>query len=344
MRKPGSLLPAAALLIVSPLAAAHSFCVASAADLQAALDAASDGGAYNAEDNEVHLAPGVYNIADAGGQRFYFTSTAAHYLDIQGGWRNDCATLASDPAASVLDGNHSNAVIDLRSTQGSITIRNVTIRNGMWSSGTLAAGISINPVSGDLGFVSVTNTIIRDNTSVSTPGGIVGGANGISFINNLVVGNSTGGDAAAGEMFATGSTTINNNTITANTSSDANASGGLLLTGGSQADVSNNIIWNNSHIGLELTGNAVVLTDNDIGTIGGSGTPAPGSAGNVAVAPRFIGGGDYHLAGNSPLLAIGTPTPSGGVFQDLEGHSRPQTGAIDLGAYEETVFRDGFDG
>lgn len=341
MRK---LIPAA-LMLPGVLAHAHNFCAASAADLQDALTAAADGGAYNGEDNMIEVGPGTFSVAaNAGGQRFYFTSTAAHYLDIQGGWSNNCTAFANDPTQSVLDGNHSNAVIELRNAHGSISVRNLTIQNGMWPNNILAAGLTINLGAADLGFVSLTNLIIRNNQSASTPAGVTGGTGGIFFANNLVVGNSTGGDAAAGELFTTGSTYVTNNTIVNNNSSDMNAAGGLLISGIGQANVSNNIIWNNSNIGLELTGDAVLLIDNDIGVVGGSGMPAPNSVGNLSVTPQFVGGGDYHLGNGSPLIAVGTPTPPGGIAFDLEGHPRPLSSSIDLGAYEETIFRNSFEG
>jgi len=337
--------------LLGTCAHAHNFCVATSGDLQAALDAAADGGAYNGEDNMIAVETGNFSVANnVGGQRFAFTSTAAHYLDIQGGWSNNCTAFANDPTQSVLDGNHSNAVMQLRSAHGSISVRNLTIQNGMWPNNILAAGLTINLGSADLGVVSVTNLIIRNNVSASTPAGITGGTGGIYFANNLLVGNSSGGSAAAGELFATGYTYVTNNTIVNNASSDVNATGGLRISGDAAANASNNILWNNTHVGLELTGNAVLLIDNDIGAdggssggLGGSGTPAPTSAGNLSLSPQFVGGGDHHLGHGSPLIAIGTPTPPGGIAFDLEGHPRPLKCPIDLGAYEETIFLDSFE-
>jgi hypothetical protein len=62
--------------------------------------------------------------------------------------------------------------------------------------------------------------------------------------------------------------------------------------------------------------------------------------GNVSINLNFVdnAGGDYHLAGDSPLLGIGRSEP-GGI--DLDGHVRG-AGKSDLGAYEETIFGDGF--
>ncbi len=85
----------------------------------------------------------------------------------------------------------------------------------------------------------------------------------------------------------------------------------------------------------------MVLAYNDIGTLTGV---APVSVmGDVSVAPLFVnaGNGDFHLKGNSPLLAL-SPLPEGN--NDLDGFTYPAHGKVDVGAYEETIFIDGLDG
>jgi hypothetical protein len=350
-RKHEAIACACALAISMPfpsIALAHNFCVASAADLQNALTAASDGGLYNGEDNIVIVQQGTYSTSNNGGQRFYYRSTAAHYLDIQGGWSNNCTTANTNAIFTVLDGNHDSAVLDIHSAQGSVTVRYLTIQNGFWANAGLAGGLTINNDGGDLGIVSVTYTIIRNNASTSTPAGIFGGAAGIYLTNSLITGNATGGDGGAGELFVTSQTHVTNNTIANNTNSSVSGAGGLILAGGFETGyASNNIFWGNTRAGLELFGDAIVLVDNDYGLLGGTGTPAAGSIGNFSLDPQFInaGSGNYRLAGNSPALAVGTSSPQGGLpLTDLAGCSRPQHGGVDLGAYEETIFIDGFGG
>lgn len=76
-----------------------------------------------------------------------------------------------------------------------------------------------------------------------------------------------------------------------------------------------------------------MLLNNDIGTL--SGTPAPGSSGNLSVAPLFLGPGDYRLSGNSPLIDKGAASPPGGLSEtDVEEDSRVIGSAPDIGAYE----------
>jgi hypothetical protein len=72
------------------------------------------------------------------------------------------------------------------------------------------------------------------------------------------------------------------------------------------------------------------------------GTPPLQNVGALMVSPQFVNaaGGNFHLAGDSPLLGIAPPLDT----YDLEGHHSPAGGKMDLGAYEETIFVDRFDG
>ena len=49
----------------------------------------------------------------------------------------------------------------------------------------------------------------------------------------------------------------------------------------------------------------------------------------------------FHLAGDSPLLGA-SPIITHTI--DLDGNPATTAGKIDMGAYEETIFIDGFDG
>jgi hypothetical protein len=90
------------------------------------------------------------------------------------------------------------------------------------------------------------------------------------------------------------------------------------------------------------SGAHVVLEYNDYGTIGGV---APGgSVGNVSVNPQFVNaaGGNFRLAAGSPVIGISPRSTFGG--NDLDGNAYPIGGFLDLGAYQRTIFADGFDG
>jgi len=103
-----------------------------------------------------------------------------------------------------------------------------------------------------------------------------------------------------------------------------------------------NILWQNTNVGLYLAGTAAELDFNDYGAIGGV---APfNKQGNVSTKPKFVdpANGNYHLAGDSPLLTYCSSARPVYPF-DLVGNYYPSTGFVDIGAYEETIFIDGFE-
>jgi hypothetical protein len=237
-------------------------------------------------------------------------------------------------------------VLELHSQGGSLEVDWLTIQNGDATGA--GAGLYIDGTGGQV--VSVSNTIIRNNHAADTAGGIYAtvGSNAsddvLLFEGNLIVGNSADQGSSAGVLIAHGAgATIAGNTITLNTTTLSSGIGGLSFGPNNSCNcaVVNNIFWDNSNFGLFLTDGNVDLEYNDIGILGGS--PASNDVGNVSVGPQFVDrdNGDFHLAGNSPVLAL-TPNPIGNF--DLDGHRLPRYGHADLGAYEETIFADRFDG
>lgn len=336
--------PLAILLCgVAGAAQAHIFCVSTAAELQAALTAASDGGAYNAEDNDIDVVAGSYptGAATANGA-FFFHSTGAHHLYLFGGYATGCHDRSNDASSTVLDGRHATPVVALRGTNADIVVSHLTVRNG--ESDQPGAGLQVNYLVAPHALVDITDVIVRDNHSSSAAGGIYAAAGGSLYLfTNLIVGNSADGQYGAG--FITGDGGVNewfNNTVTRNTSAaTSNPVGGLYCGGTTDCDIWNSIFWNNNGAGLFLGGSGALLHRNDYGTLAGH-VPAD-AANNLSVAPQFVAPnkGDFHLAGNSPLLGFGTPL---GALIDVEGHRYPTTGRSDLGAYAETIFMDGYDG
>ena len=120
-----------------------------------------------------------------------------------------------------------------------------------------------------------------------------------------------------------------------------NATGGMGFNGGPGCNcyVMNNILWNNTNVGLHLSSSTDNLEYNDIGTRDGI-TPMH-EVGNFSDPPQFVdpAGDDFHLKGSSPAIAA---SPLAGVSPDLEGHGY-STGFNDIGAYYETIFADGLD-
>jgi hypothetical protein len=105
--------------------------------------------------------------------------------------------------------------------------------------------------------------------------------------------------------------------------------------------VTNNIVMQNGGVGIEELGNVGghnvfannILYQNagDFQLIGVSDT------GTLHVDPLFVnyrpdGGGDYHLASNSPAINAGTT--QGAPANDFDGGSRPVGSGYDIGPYE----------
>lgn len=321
--------------------AAHEFCVATAADLEAALAASSDGGMYASENNDIGLLPGTYTTS---GGPFHYAN-ATHGLSLIGGYDAGCANRLDDPTLSVLDGGHATPVLDLHSQGGALEVDWVTIQNGETTGA--GGGLYLEGTGGQV--TSVGNVIIQNNHAADTAGGIyatVGNnaSNDVLFVeSSLIVGNSADNGSSAGVLIVHGAgATIAGNTVSLNTTTLANGIGGMSFGGNATCNcaVVNNIFWDNANIGLWLNSSNVALEYNDIGTLDGS-TPDT-DIGNVSVAPHFVDrdNGNFHLAGDSTLIGL-TPNPIGSV--DIEGHSRPRFGLADPGAYEETIFADAFE-
>ena len=341
---------ALALLALSAAgtAQAHVFCVTTSAELQQALTDTSTNGMYNGEDNAIDLAQGVYKTgaATANGP-FHFGSTAAHSISINGGYGPNCIGYTFDATSAVLDGNNTTQVLAMLNQNAGVGLSRLTIRNGEATSN--GGGVAI----GTGGYSYVQLSIIKNNHTTTQGGGfaLYGiGANTADYMyvgTNLISGNSANQDAGAGIVSATAATiSVTRNTVYGNTTSapgmSTTGTGGLMINSAPSLII-NNIFKQNTLNGAYLGASGIVFSYNDYGAIGGSPFD-PGSAGNTTVAAGFVDavGGNFHLAGSSPLLGF-TPSVVGTTI-DLEDHSYPATGKGDLGAYAETIFTDGFDG
>ena len=337
-----------ALLMTCGYAQAHFFCVSTSAALQGALTDASDGGLYNGEDNLVDVVQGTYVIGSATGNGpFHYHSTASSgELNIHGGFNAGCSTQTRKASLTVLDGNHTAQVLSIRSSTADISVVNFTIQNG--ETAQVGAGLAVNFVSGDNSGAVIQGNIIRNNHTTGQAGGlfVITGAGGhILYVqNNLIAGNSADSGFGAGKVIGPGGDTdFDNCTVSQNTTTLAGGTGGLYYdaSGSPVAYVANSIFWNNTNAGIYLANGNVHMDYNDYGTLDG-GVPLA-SVGNVSVNPRFIdaAGGDFHLAGDSPLFG-----KSPELYQriDPDGNLGPAHGKTDIGAYNETVFVDNFDG
>jgi hypothetical protein len=345
----------ACLLIGAASAHAHTFCVDNAADLQTDLAAASDGGANATENNTIKIVIGTYYTADNNNAEFYYNNqTTARILDINGGYNSNCTAIIENPALTMLDGSGATRVFESESLSGDVSLRFLTFQNGVAGVHEGGAGVLMNGDTSDEGPVIFDQNIVRNNRTDYFAGGfsIYTAASGtIQFENNLIVGNSAHLGSGGGEItdFGKGANVINNtfaqNTVALN---PATATGGLLFsvnlaTSPPPDTMSNNILWGNS--GFDLS-TIAVLVDNDYGS--DSDSPDPSSIGNVTFDPQFSSATDFHLSSTSPLLGMGTLTPTGGLPSvDIEGHARKSLdNTVDMGAYErgDEIFKDGFQG
>jgi len=165
------------------------------------------------------------------------------------------------------------------------------------------------------------NHILLENLVVYgmvAPVYIEGSVGDIFILNNTLYANKVPGPAF-GILLLPDSVTIENNII-------ANATVGIFLatldTGGIPPDVHDyNSLWNN---------------DTDYGFVSAG-------AHDITANPLFVnaGGGDFRTSSASPVIDAGVdpgPGPGGGsiVALDINGTTRPQGAAYDIGAYEYT--------
>jgi parallel beta-helix repeat protein len=318
-------------------------CVSSASQLQDALDGAADGGVHNGDINFVYVVQGTYGTGSVtGGGPFHFTdSSATGELLIYGGWDAGCNQRSRNSALTVLDGGHLTQVLQLHGHAGELDVVGLTLMNG--ESNQVGAGLALTC---DACTAVVEGNAIKNNHSSGFDGGLfisAGGSTHYLFVEgNLIANNSADFNFGAGEARGNDGVyvAIYNNTVSGNTTSTSSASGGFYCFGTSRCIVANNIFWNNTHYGLYLASSNAELLYNDYGALGGA---APDTeVGSLSLNPHFVDpdNGNFHLGGASPLVGA---SPQLLVLHDAEGHLAPRGGRVDLGAYFETIFRDGFD-
>jgi hypothetical protein len=328
-------------LFLASAANASTYCAHNGAELVSALADASAGGIANAYDNTILLASGTFAVS-AG--PFTFNSSSGFALTIEGGYDSTCTTQNMAPGLTLLDGGGTSQVINLQ-TNGNISVRHVTIQHGSYSA---SAGGGALIYLGNAAAVAVfaDNQVINNSDSYGTGGLTVFGDGTVNIDANVFAGNSAPVASALSTAMNAGSIVyLTNNTIVSN----SNTSGGNMITalGGDSAGgyVSNNISYGNFN-GYDFylySFQTFEFQNNDFHAL--TGAPTTNSSNNVDLDPQFVGGGNHHLSGASPLLASGLASPAGGLpAADLDGHAFPSQGRADMGAFEETIFIDGFDG
>src|SRR5690349_2598752 len=253
------------------IAAAHTFCVDNAADLQAALASASTNGTHADEDNLIQVVVGSYGTGAATGNLpFDYNSLAQHSLTVLGGFNAGCTARTADATATVIDGQNQTGGLRLYDPYGDITVADLTFQHG--NANYAGAGLSINYCSGlqcpvpQGGSASVMHSVIRDNGQANVGcGGLFVYADTLAYVAHSIVADNTTDTTVGGAACAdanSGFTEIYGNTVVSNdAAAGANAIGGLVCAGVCQ--IYDNIIWGNSGNGLWLADSGAVLLFND---------------------------------------------------------------------------------
>jgi len=187
-------------------------------------------------------------------------------------------------------------------------------------------------------------TIIRCNLSGNSSavrGGGIACFDSSPYIASCTI---TGNESVSygGGVFCYGSSDpiITNCTISENTASQG---GGIFCAGDTAPQITNSVLWGNSApIGNEISlisyefpssltveysdvegGEAAADVEPECTLIWGDG--------NIDQDPSFVGGGDYHLAYDSPCIDSGTDS---GIYIDIDGDSRPLGAGYDMGSDE----------
>jgi predicted outer membrane repeat protein len=202
---------------------------------------------------------------------------------------------------------------------------------------------------------TITACTFRANTAAGDGGAIRNYQASPTIVSCLFAGNTATGNGGAVQNLSGSAPSLLNCTLVANT---AGKGGAVAALGGGNPSVSNSILWDNTatqgasvYLGTWQWGNPQTATAtvkfSDVQGGRNSAFTDPGctltwdSASNIDRDPLFAasGTGDYHLTADSPCLDAGDPayTPGSGVT-DLDGHPRSQGAAVDLGAYELSLW------
>jgi YD repeat-containing protein len=347
-------------------------CVATSAELQAALNAAGTDG----RNSVVQLVRGTFGTSGNGGVSFGTSLSEPYVIVLRGGYAAGCGSRVAEPSNTVLDGEASSSVLALTSWSSApmsrIVIEDLTIRNG-FSSG--AAGASLwalngavtirrsvvvdNHASGDIGglaasmergLLTIDRVRVEGNTAGTRAGlSIVSFMADVLMTNSVFVRNAASGYAGAvGLSIHSGHARLVNNTITENSTDPTWGFGAGVYAEANDpsavVDLHNNILWGNSAgIGADLyflnfAGAAVSFGHNDIGQRVVEGTPAIETA-NIGADPFLVAAaaGDYHLSAESPCIDAGDSAAPGLPAIDFEGDARVLGTTADIGADEYYV-------
>lgn len=230
------------------------------------------------------------------------------------------------------------------------------------------------------GSVTFTDCDLRDNTATTTGGAVLSNGSDTTFTRCTITGNTAAGgiggalnngNSACDAVFENcivsgnrgtqaGAVYVNQGTLNVVNSTFADnqataGSGGAISSNGGTNVVCNSIFWNNTasadgYIAYQ-NGGTMTITDSVLAS-GGDGiftnTPYFSGSGTATVSgyasdsdPHFVhpAGGDYHLL--VPSVAIDNTDATYAPATDIDGESRPQGVAYDIGADEYATADNG---
>ncbi len=156
------------------------FCVSTASELQTALTTAQS----NGQDDIVKVVRGTYT------GNFTYASQEGKSIALEGGYTSGCIRRVRNPEYTILDANHTGKALELHNNSGgNILVDGFMIRNGSSRSGSGIDAYSTGSVSD----ITLTNNIIKGNSSEQWGGGaIVFSSGNVTLTNNIITGNSAG--------------------------------------------------------------------------------------------------------------------------------------------------------
>jgi len=237
------------ITFVKPASSAD-FCVSNSPDLQTALNTA----ASNGEDDTIQIVQGTYN------GNFFYATTEANSLTLEGGYTGGCSSRVVDPANTVLDGGGIDHVLALVKQEGAadFSVDGLTLQNGNASTANNGGGLHTRTT----GHITLINNSFSRNTADGDGGGAYIAATG-TLTNNTFSGNSASG--SGGGVYIAGVGTLTNNTFTGNSISvdpwHPTYGGGAFI--GSTGTLTKNAFTGNtgSYGGAYISGTGT-LTDN----------------------------------------------------------------------------------
>ncbi|MEZ5471721.1 MAG: hypothetical protein R3E90_08065 [Marinicella sp.] len=337
---------------------ADEFCVTNSSELVSALNTA----ATNGQSNHIKISQGTY-LAPSGG--FVYQNNQNNDLEISGNWQTflngPCGIqISKSPHQTILNGQHSTRIMQIKTgALAEIKVSSLTFLNGFTTGA--AGALDLNGLNDFAGKASIENNVFINNEA-NFNGAVRVEGNFVVARNNLFVANHAESGFGAVVAFSQDGYGVHftNNTVINNTTNDTGSLAGgmaVAVNGTSQALVANNLAWGNQAYDVVIFGGGVFyLKHNNMETRLGF---AEVDMNNLSITPEFESGFlNFTLVADSPLRNAGIdPADHFGETDfdelwelgeyDLEGNSRKQYGAVDIGAVESTqppiIFASGFE-